>query len=317
MQVPRITAVISFCSNDWRFLKQCIAGVSFFCEQVIITVCDHFFDGSKENYALLEEAFRCFPGCAFLEFTFNHQESYRMFSPLYPEHSHWRHEWHNTGRYLSYFYSSFETEFLFFLDCDEIVDKERFTDWLKQTDLKEYSAFRFAGFWHFREAKFEALSNDDVSLLVKKKAVDPNFLWDADERIGLFQCMPCKKLLGVCDSDGLPMIRHYSGVRTKEEWMKKCSSWGHFWERDWESLIQKEFSHAFNDEDFIRCYRYRCVEPIFDPLLEPIPQVFDVSYEDHLKGLHRFPNVIMVTKKDAFKRQLDYELNLGSHWHGH
>src|SRR5580700_11503919 len=114
MSIPRISAVISFCSNDWRFLKQCVTSVSAFCEQVIITVCDHFFDGSMENYGLLEEAFRRFSDCTFLEFNFNPKQSYRVFSPLYPEHPYWRHEWHNTGRWLSYFYCLPDTEFLFF-----------------------------------------------------------------------------------------------------------------------------------------------------------------------------------------------------------
>lgn len=316
MRIPRITAAISFCSNDWRFLKQCVASVSAFCEHVIITVCDHFFDGSKENYGLLEEAFRCFPECTFLEFNFDHEHSYRVFSPLYPEHLNWRHEWHNTGRWLSYFYSSPETEFLFFLDCDEIVDSKRFHDWLQKNDFSDCSALRFAGFWHFREAKYEALSHDDLSLLVKKRAVDPQFLWDEDERMGLFQRLAGKKQLGVCGCDRMPMIRHYSGVRTKEEFIKKFSSWGHYWERDWRSLIQEEFSHPFNGEDFVRCYRYRKMKPAFDPLLESIPQVIEVSYENHLKGLHRFPNVVMVSRKESFRQVLKHEFMFSSDRHG-
>lgn len=114
MHSPKITAVISFCSNDWRYLRHCIAGVSPFCQQVLITVCDHFFDCTEENYALLQEAFRQFPKCTFLEFAFDSLQSYRVFSPLYPEHPDWRHEWHNTGRWISYFYSSLESEYLFF-----------------------------------------------------------------------------------------------------------------------------------------------------------------------------------------------------------
>jgi hypothetical protein len=307
MKVPRISAVISFCSNDWRFLKQCVDGVSPFCEQVIITVCDHFFDGSRENYGLLEEAFRSFPHCQFLEFNFNPEISYRLFSPLYPEHPHWRHEWHNTGRWLSYFYTLPETEFLFFLDCDEIVDNERFKNWLTQADINDFSAYRFAGFWHFREAKFEALTCDDLSLLVKKTAIDPHFLWHEDERMGFFQRLLGRKQLGVRSCDGAPMIRHYSGVRTQKEFMKKFSTWGHHWERDWKSLIQEEFSRPFNGRDFIRHYHYRENQSIFDPLLEDVPEIQKVSYEEHLKDLHRFPNVVMVSRKEAFKRQLEYE----------
>ncbi len=317
MQISRISAVISFCSNDWRFLKHCIAGVSAFCEQVIVTVCDHFFDGSRENYGLLEEAFRSFPNCTFLEFNFDARQSYRPFSPLYPEHPHWRHEWHNTGRWLSYFYSFPDTEFLFFLDCDEIVDCRRFKDWLKKADLKDHSVYRFAGFWHFREAKFEASTCDDLSLLVKKAVIDPKFLWDEDERMGLFQCLSGKKVLGVRGYDGIPMIRHYSGVRTEKELIKKFSSWGHYWERDWKSLIQEEFSRPFNGQDFIRHYRYRETESVFDPLLETVPQISDASYEQHLNSLHRFPNVVMVSREEAFKRQLEYEFLLGATRNNH
>jgi hypothetical protein len=312
MNRSKITAVISFCSNDWRFLQHCIAGVFAFCDQIIITVCDHFFDGSAENYAILEEAFQRFPSCTFLEFNFDPLHSYRVFSPIYPEHHNWRHEWHNTGRWLSYFYSSDQAEFLFFLDCDEIVDGPRFTDWLQRADLQHYSAYRFAGFWHFREAKYEALAADDLSMLVKKTAINPDSLWDEDERIGLFQCLPPNKQCGVRDRDGIPMVRHYSGVRTKDELIKKFSTWGHHWERDWESLVQEEFSRPFNGGDFIRRYRYREVEPIFDPLMQPVPQLANLSYEEHLKNLHRFPNVVMVSREEIFTRQLEYEFSLNA-----
>jgi hypothetical protein len=296
-----ITAVISFCSNDWRYLKACVEAVRPICTETIVTVCTHFFDGSEENYALLEEAYRCFPECTYLLFTFDPQKSYRPFSPLYPEHPDWRHEWHNTGRYLSYFYSSPDTEYLFFLDADEIIDTERFLDW------GEYSACRFAGLWYFREAKFEADNFADLSLLVRKRDLHPDFLWDEDERTGVFHRMPGEKKLGVLGADGLPLIRHYGGVRPKEELLKKCSAWGHHAERDWQNLIEEEFSRPFNGQDFMRRYQYREVKPTFDPLSVLLPKLPEVTLQEHLKGLHRFPNVIMVNPNDSFKRQLANE----------
>jgi hypothetical protein len=305
MHSPKITAVISFCSNDWRFLKQCIEGVSPFCERVLITICDHFFDGSEENYALLEEAFRQFPHCTFLEFAFDPLQTYRPFSPLYPEHPDWRHEWHNTGRWISYFYSSRETEYLFFLDCDEIVDSNAFAHSLK--DLKDFSALRFASFSHFRQAKFEALDPEDSSLLVRKSALQPEFLWDEDERIGMFFRIAGEKKLNVCGSDGKPMVRHFSGVRTREELLKKFSTWGHHWERKWSDLVDEEFSRPFNGADFVRGYRYREIEPQFDPLEQRVPSLPNITRDEHLKNLHRFPNVIIVSKKETFKKQLEYE----------
>ena len=280
MHSLKITAVISFCSNDWRFLKHCIESVSLFCEQVLITVCDHFFDGSEENYALLEEAFRRFSHCTFLEFAFDPLQTYRPFSPLYPEHPDWRHEWHNTGRWISYFYSSLETEYLFFLDSDEIVDSQAFMNWLQHTEIKSFSALRFASYCHFREAKFEALTQDDCSVLVRKAALQPEFLWDEDERIGLFSHLTGEKQLNVRGIDGNPMFRHYSGVKTKEELLKKFSTWGHHWERKWADLVDEEFSRPFNGADFIRGHRYREIEPQFDPLDERVPSLPGITLED-------------------------------------
>lgn len=308
-----ITAVISFCSNDWRFLKQCIAGVTPFCHQVIITVCDHFFDGTEENYALLEEAFRQFDTCQFLEFTFHPEKSYRLFSPFYPNHPNWRHEWHNTGRYLSYFYSSEKTDFLFFLDADEIVDDLAFIAWLKRVDLASFSALRFASFCHFREAKFEALQQEDTGLLVNKSSLQPEFLWDEDERMGLFYRLTGVKQTGVKGINGEPMIRHYTGVRTKEELLKKFSTWGHYWERKWKELIHEEFSRSFNGTDFVRKYCYREINPCFDPLEESIPTLPTVSLKEHLKRLSCFPHVTIVNPQDVLKKQLNYDLNCNSY----
>ncbi|MBI2812376.1 MAG: hypothetical protein HYX67_16345 [Candidatus Melainabacteria bacterium] len=301
-----ISSVISFCTNDFRFLKACVEGVAPFSEEIFITVCDHFFDGSEENYALLEEVYRSFPQCTFLLFTFDPQQTHRPFSPLFPDHPDWRHEWHNTGRVLSYFYASPKTEYLLFVDCDEILDGGRFMQWL-QAEKREEIVYRFSSFWHFREAKFEADFQADLCLLVKKSAVSPNILWDEDEREGV-----CKQLCGtkakkICGIDGVPMTRHYTGVRTKEEMLKKCATWGHHWERDWESLIREDYSKEFSGKDFIRGYTYQEKQPIFDPLAEVVPELPRMSLEEHIKNLNRFPNVIMVSQKVSFKWHLEHE----------
>ncbi len=308
MSSARITAVISFCSNDWRFLKRCIEGVSPFCQQVIVTVCDHFFDGTEENYALLEEAFLQCPHCTFLEFCFDPSQSYRPFSPLFPEHPNWRHEWHNTGRWLGYLYSSCDAEYLLFLDCDEIIDSKRFPQWLDHADLKQHSAYRFASFWHFRQAQFVATTQDDCSLLVEKEKLLSEFFWDEHERCGLIQHLSGEKKLGVQGCDGMPMIRHFSGVRTKEEFRKKLASWGHHWERDWEGLLNEEFSRPFNGNDFIRRYHYQIEDADFDPLAETVPALAPISFDAHIRGLHRFENVVMVSRQEAFRRDLQNDL---------
>jgi hypothetical protein len=303
--MPRITAVISFCSNDWRFLKRCIDGVTPFSHQVLITVCDHFFDGSLENYALLEEAFRRFPNCSFIEFCFDPSRSYRPFSPLFPEHCNWRHEWHNTGRWLSYLLAGTKTDFFLFLDCDEIVDPSSFSQWLSSVAIHTLSACRFSCYSYFRDARFEATTHADFSLLAKRVKLRSEHLWDEDERFGIFQRISGEKRLGVKGCDAKPMIRHFSGVRTKEEFQKKLSTWGHHWERDWEDLLNEEYSRPFNGKDFIRRYSYQVVEAAFDPLNETPPLLSKIDLQEHLKGLHRFQNVVRITPQEAFKMDLE------------
>lgn len=310
MPSANITAVVSFCSNDWRFLKRCIEGVSPVCRHTYVTVCDHFFDGAEENYALLLEAFERFPDCTFLVFHYDPVQSYRSYSTLDPAHPHFRHEWHNTGRWLGYLYSDPDADFLFFLDCDEIVETQKFSQWLQSADLELHAAFRFASYWHFREAQFVATAQDDSSLFVKREKLRAAWLWDEDERCGLFHRMEGQKQLNVRGEGGEPMIRHYMGVRTQEELSKKLKAWGHYWERDWEKLLKNEYSRPFTGVDFIRRYTYEATEVDFDPLTVEVPAPAPVERSEFLKRLPQFRNVIDVSKQDAFRRELEDEFRL-------
>ena len=56
-----IAGVINFCTHDAWFLERCIEELSYACDQILIPVCDHFFDGTPENYPLLESLYAKFP----------------------------------------------------------------------------------------------------------------------------------------------------------------------------------------------------------------------------------------------------------------
>ena len=45
----KISTVISYCTNDYQFIKHAIDSVRPFSRQVIVPVVDHFFDGTEEN----------------------------------------------------------------------------------------------------------------------------------------------------------------------------------------------------------------------------------------------------------------------------
>jgi hypothetical protein len=71
----------------------------------------------------------------------------------------------------------------------------------------------------------------------------------------------------ILSKEGLPMLHHFSWVRTKEEMFKKVKNWGHYRDRDWISCIEEEFTRPFNGKDFVHGYEYNTVDNIFNILI--------------------------------------------------
>ena len=301
--MKNVISVISFCSNDFRFIHACLENAQSFSTQVIVVVCDHFFDGREENYALLEHVYKTFTYPLFIEYAFDEQ-SYRRFTPYYAEHPHWRHERANTHRWIAYHFLPEHCEAVLFLDSDEIVDGKCFSQWLELQDVKDYSAWSLAAYWYFREARYRATRSDDISLLVRKEALTPDHLWHSDERAGILIGLKGEKCYGVKSNDGEPLVHHYSWVRTKEELLCKFTTWSHHWEREWSTLVEKEFSHPFQGVDFIRGYSYKTIEPSFDPLQIQVPLLPTISLQEHTKQLRQFPHVIKVDRAQMLRREL-------------
>jgi len=299
-----IATVISFYTNDFRFLKACIEEARLFSEAILIMVCDHFFDGSPENYALLEHAYRLFPDCQFIEYAFDPEVSYRAYTPYYPEHPHWRHEWANTSRWISYFFLPKACTHVLFLDVDEIVEGTRFKEWLATQELSSYAALSFAAHWYFREASNQATRQDDISLLVNRDALTPDHLWHSDERAGILIGVEGKKRYGIQGLDDRPLIHHYSWVRTEQELYKKFATWSHHWERPWQELTEKEYSGPFQGKDFIRGYTYHQVPPYFDPLSVAIPTFAPITWAEHCEKVKQFSHVIRVERKEMQRKEI-------------
>ena len=310
MHTYSIASVISFCTHDFRFLRQCLKGVVPFSEQILVTVCDHFFNGEQENYALLEEAYRAFPEVTFLEFRFHTTERYGDFCTLEPRLGEERHHWHNVGRFTSYYFLQEKISHLFFFDVDELAEGERLREWLLQDGVMDHNALRFAAHVYFREAHHRKETFGNGPLLVRRVAVQPEMLLDPDERSGLFWAVSGEKREDVQDQEGFPFVHHYSFVRPKEEMLCKVQRWGHFWERDWEGLIEEEFRHEFNGVDFVLGHRHTPALPFFDPLAEKIPDVREeISLEEHRKRCLSLSNVISVTPRDLFRKDIALRLS--------
>jgi hypothetical protein len=284
MQKQPIAAVINFCSNESRFIGACIEETSKFARQIIIPVCDHFFDGTAENRTLLEQIYRAYPDCLFLEYPFIPSDiPRRIFKDVSPAHF-----WHSCSRLVGASFLDDEIETVLFLDSDEIPDGTKFFEWLDASDYQHNTVMKLSNYWYFREPMYQALSWEDSVVLVQTRALAHDLILRQEERDALYDLLPGPKRRHVTGPDGQPMFHHFSWVRTREEMLKKVQSWGHKGDRNWIELVEKEFASDFRGTDFIHGYQYRAVTPQFDIRLEPIA----------FKPSNRTPRVIRLTQKD-------------------
>jgi len=245
--------VINFCSNDYPFLRHCIDAVKPVCEQIVIPVCDHFFDGKKEDRDVLERIYAENLDVEFVEFPFDKDKSF------YGSHS--SVHWHNLARMIGQFFLKKEIQYILFLDCDEIVESARFAEWQRTFPYWEYEALLLGCYWYFRESFLQAKTWEDTPLLVKREFIDGPLLMNPWERGGIYEHLQGSKQRKVLGLDAKPLFHHYSWVRTKEQMIRKVTAWSHHRERDWKAQVEEEFSHPFNGIDFVHGYEFIEVSP--------------------------------------------------------
>lgn len=301
-QEHKIATIISYCTNDYRFLQKCVSGIKAFSSQILVVTCDHFFKGKKENYPLLHQTYAENQDLTFLEISYLHDRLYNPYINRTPQDNDWIDYWHSTTRYIPFFYLNDDIQYVFFLDSDEIVDRETFQMWLDTEEYRNWDALRFLQYYYFRSAKYRARKYQIGGLFAKKSALDPSILFDGDDRAGIFERIQGKKMEGAAFEED-PMIHHYSWVKTKKECLKKAENWCHHWERDWMTLIHQEFSRPFNGRDFIDQRNYEVLDtPFFDPLSVPLIR------KEPPEG--KFSNVIKVNDQEIFRKQLSYEFQV-------
>lgn len=243
---------------------------SLFSNQVIVPICDHFFDGVPENRPLLEQIYAAFPKVLFVEYPFiPHRIPKKIFAKIDPAHF-----WHSLSRLIGASALEEGIEMVLFLDADEIPEAARFIEWLGCSDYQLHTVLKFANYWYFREARYQAEIWEDSPVFVQRRALDPPLLLCQEEREAIYDSLPGPKRRMVVGVDGKPMLHHYSWVRTEEEMLRKVRAWGHREDRDWETLIRQEFSSPFKGTDFVHGYRFQTVEPAFKidfilPLFSP------------------------------------------------
>lgn len=252
-----VATIINFCTNEARFIAPCLREALRYSKQVIVPICDHFFDGSLENKKRIDQIVSAFPECLFIQYPYIPDQIPRsILKKVTPAHF-----WHDVSRLVAFFFLSPQIESVFFLDADEIPDGHKVQEWLDCSDYHQHTTLKMANYWYFRENQYQAEKWEDSVILVQRRALNPDLLVHPEERQGIYDSLPHPKKSMVTGPDGSPLFHHYSWVRTEEEMLKKVRTWGHKEDRNWEELVRNEFKKPFEGVDFVHGYPFKTVEP--------------------------------------------------------
>jgi hypothetical protein len=165
------------------------------------------------------------------------------------------------GRYLGTQEVSENSEYILYIDIDEIIDPEKFKIWIDTNEYKKYDALRLSTYWYWREPIYRARQLEDNAVMIKT-SIAKQLQFTPGGRDIYFNSTS-NNIRNVNNND--PIVHHYSWVRTKEEMLNKVSNWGHAGDRvDWEALVEEEYSRPFNGKDFLHNYQYQIVDNKFN-----------------------------------------------------
>ncbi|MFH1985902.1 MAG: hypothetical protein ABIL58_29050 [Pseudomonadota bacterium] len=278
-----IGTIINFCSLDYRFIGPCIRAVAPFSAAVVVPVADHLFDNTPEDMDLIGRAENENPGAEFTRFDYHHSIT-QMLRPRF---------WHNYARWVGLSRLPEGCDWVLFLDADEIVETDRFTAFLARADLAGVDHLYFANYWYFREPRFRARQIEDSPALIRRPIITVNRIFHERER-ATFRSLP-NGLRCVAGLDGKPMFHHYSWVMDKARMLQKVRTWGHSrdTDRDWERLVEAEFSGPFSGKDFVHGYDFDTVDPLIawgeDTRTQPSPSIAAGLTQQRIAGIDLTP----------------------------
>lgn len=243
-----IEAVILYSTNDYRFFKSCIDNLLKLNIKCHIITYTNMWNGDKENQELLQKSINLFQNIDLINF-------YNI--EWHPGKTPWY--WEGLGRYLATQKISDDSEYILYIDIDEIIDPEKFKKWIETKEIEKYDSIQLAQYWYWREPIYQSKNIEYTTVILKTK-IAKSLEFFEDGRASYFKAGNIK---GQCGGND-PFIHHYSWVRTKEEMLNKVSNWGHAGEKNWIQMVEEEFSRPFNGKDFVHGYNYNVVKNKFN-----------------------------------------------------
>jgi hypothetical protein len=242
-----ISVVVSYNSNEQRFIESIVNECVKFSDNVIISAYSTFFDGQKDDkvYEILSLTKN-----KKISVIISNSKDYETIKDK-----------HNGLRFNAM--PSVKHDYVLFLDGDEIPNGDLMRDYLSDKSYKQYDALSFRCYWYFREAIYQATRFEECGIIVRSSMCNKKFLFHEAERWNFTNVTSNYVRNQVLNEEVI--IHHYSWVRSKEEMLRKVKAWGHTNDKNWVELIEQEFEKDFDGKDFIHNYSYNILQkPLFN-----------------------------------------------------
>jgi hypothetical protein len=253
--VPTLGAVVPLTSLETEWAADALREALRVAAPVVVVYSDHLSDGTPEDLgyvSTLQRELAGAPGAAALVWVPVHWHAGRTL-----------HFWMRYLRWAGLPFVPLSTDYVLWIDADEVLDVERFVAWWGSPlglPASGAGACKLANYVYFREPRFQSIELED-SVVVSRRAhalhSDAFFEDPHKSREAFFDDVPGGGPRGVRALDGEPLVHHFSWARSKEVMLKKVRAWGHSAERDWVALVEAEFTHEFTGTDFVHGHKYR------------------------------------------------------------
>lgn len=244
----RIATIINYCSNEQRFINQCLNASKKISDFVLVPVSDHLYDGTPEKLEIINEHKTQHPDVDFLVYPWHNGKPSRY--------------WHNYSRLIAAQQISSRCDWILFLDADEILDCNLFSKFILQLKTKPHiNSYKLANYWYFREPIYRAKQIEDSAVIVRSEYSTNINLEDYGREREQFEFYNTPRKVMI---ENQPMIHHFSWVRNKQEMLQKVKTWGHNNDKNWQILVEEEFSRNFNGKCFVNNYDFDIVENTYE-----------------------------------------------------
>lgn len=263
--MPNISVVINYCSNEKMFLEPILSECQKFSDDIVVSYGSHLYDGTKEDTSDILIYQKRFPDIIFTEYNvdISLDNKYRRGVNNRPTAY-----WHNLARWNGIKHIK-NNRWVFLIDCDEIPEGARLSDFFKNFNFDENKCYKFANYWYFKEPVNQSTSLEDSVLFIHSKHLNEKTIFGDWERDHTITSSGLKLERMVMDTR--PFFHHYSWVRTIEGLRHKISSWAHsndiFKNADVDSIIRHIFKDS-NVNDVVHNYTYIKVENIFSIIIK-------------------------------------------------